>query len=702
MATLEKIRSKGVLLLIVVGAALLIFIIGDFVNSGSTYFNQLKANVAKVNGDKIKIEDYDPKIKEFSEVVKLEYGTNINEDISEQIREMVWNNTINEKVLSDECENIGMTITKDELEDMILGNHISPILYNSRMFMNQEGRFDPNNVKYFLAQIDDETLTQQMSYEDINRFRTYWRYTENSIKTNRLQEKYNGLLSKLTVVNKLEVEYSIKKSDSKSTIVYAMKNYLSIPDSTITVSESEIKNLYNKKKEQYKQSQSAEVAYIALEIKPSDSDYKKAEIAINNLKEEFATTNEISAVTNENSDVQYRNEYLTKNQIDKDLEEFAFSASKDSVFGPYFNEEERTYKMARIVEPVTMRPDSVKLSHIYLRRESEEATIALADSIENALKQGADFAELAKVHSLNTQTGANGGEIGWVSEMGIDKEIVDNAFTLPAGNTFRVNNGNDINLFIINEVKEKVEKVKVAVIAHKVEASSETQKDLYTNLKEYVVENNTTEEFQQNATEKGFEVITAMNVDINSSMINNIVHAREVVRWVYKNKPGMVSDVFEVDNYIMAAAVINIYEEGYQDIDKVRDYLAIDIRKDKKAEIIMKEAEGKTIEQLRALNFNIDTVENISYANNYGGSLGNEPCVFGRVRDIELNKESGLLKGNSGILIFKVISREENNNNNEKEESTLLTSRERYMIPRLSIETLKKTANIKDYRYKYY
>ena len=98
----------------------------------------------------------------------------------------------------------------------------------------------------------------------------------------------------------------------------------------------------------------------------------------------------------------------------------------------------------------------------------------------------------------------------------------------------------------------------------------------------------------------------------------------------------------------------------------------------------------------------LDTVENISYANNYGGSLGNEPCVFGRVRDIELNKESGLLKGNSGVLIFKVISREENNNNNEKEESTLLTSRERYMIPRLSIETLKKAANIKDYRYKYY
>lgn len=703
MATLEKIRSKGVLLLIVVGSALLIFIVGDFINSGSSYFNQLKANVAKVNGDKIKIEDYDPKINELTEVVKMEYGTNINEDVSEQIREMVWNNTINEKILSDECANIGMKITKDELEDLIIGNHISPILYNSRMFVNQEGVFDPNNVKNFLAQIDDESLTQQMSIEDINRFRTYWKYTENSIKVNRLQEKYNGLLNELFVVNKLETKYAYDANKDNSTIVYAMKSYVAIPDSTIEVSDKEIKALYEKKKNQFKQAQAAEVTYIAQEIKPSDADYKKAETSINSLREEFATTKEIASVTNENSDVQYKNEYLTKDQIDKDFEEFAFNAAKDSVYGPIFNKKESTYKMARLVETPVMRPDSVKLSHIYLRKETEEATIALADSIENALKHGAVFAELAKIHSLNTQTAANGGEIGWISETGIEKDITDKAFTLPAGSTFRINVGNDINLLYIDEAKEKVAKVKLAVIAHKVEASSETQRELYNNLKEYVVENKVTDKFTQNASAKGFETLTASNIDINSSMINNIAHAREVVRWIYKNKPGLVSDVFEVDNYIMAVAINEIYEEGFQDIKHVEGILKAEIRKNKKAEILIKEAEGKNMEQLIAEGYRTDSVADVNFASMYNGSLGYEPCVIARVQDMEINKESKPLKGNSGVIVFKVISRTDKGIEYDAEkEAVSLSARDRYMIPRLSVETLKKAANIKDFRYKYY
>ena len=194
-----------------------------------------------------------------------------------------------------------------------------------------------------------------------------------------------------------------------------------------------------------------------------------------------------------------------------------------------------------------------------------------------------------------------------------------------------------------------------------------------------------------------------MNVGINSSMINNIVHAREAVRWIYKNKPGKVSDVFEVDNYIMAVAIINIFEEGYQELDNVKDILMAEIRKDKKAEILIKEAEGKNIAQLIGENYTTDTINNVNFASNYSGSLGNEPCVFARVQEMELNKESEALKGNAGVIVFKVIDRTSNEKEyNEKEEMVMLNARERYMIPRLSIETLKKAANIKDYRYKYY
>ena len=262
MATLEKIRSKGLLLLIVVGLALVVFIVGDLVNSGSTYFQENSANVAVINGDKVKIRDYAEKMDQFNDVVKLQYGNNINDEMTEQIRQMVWESTVTEKVIGDECENIGMMITKNELADMLVGNNISPMMMNNQMFFNENGQFDVNVVKQFITMLDSEEATQNIPYEQLRLYRNYWRYWEHAIKTNRLQEKYTNLLNAALVVNPLEAQYAYDNAKVSADAVYAMKNYFAIADSTINVSDAEIKALYNKKKEQFKQKQSADVKYM--------------------------------------------------------------------------------------------------------------------------------------------------------------------------------------------------------------------------------------------------------------------------------------------------------------------------------------------------------------------------------------------------------------------------------------------------------
>ena len=248
MATLEKIRSKGILLLVIVGLALVVFIVGDLVNSGSTYFQENSANVAVINGDKVKIRDYAEKMDQFNDVVKLQYGNNINDEMTEQIRQMVWESTVTEKVIGDECANIGMTVTKNELADMIVGNNISPMMMGNQMFFNENGQFDVNNVKQFIATIDSEEAAQNIPYEQLRLYRNYWRYWEHAIKTNRLQEKYTNLLNATLTVNALEAKYAYENAKVSADAVYAMKNYFAIPDSTINVSDAEIKALYNKKK----------------------------------------------------------------------------------------------------------------------------------------------------------------------------------------------------------------------------------------------------------------------------------------------------------------------------------------------------------------------------------------------------------------------------------------------------------------------
>ena len=700
MATLEKIRSKGLLLLIVVGLALVVFIVGDLVNSGSTYFQENGANVAVINGDKVKIRDYAEKMEQFNDVVKLQYGNNINDEMMEQIRQMVWESTVTEKVVGDDCAEIGMMVTKNELADMLVGNNISPMMMNNQMFFNENGQFDVNIVKQFISMLDSEDASQNIPYEQLRLYRNYWRYWEHAIKTSRLQEKYTNLLNAALVVNPLEAKYAYDNAKVSADAVYAMKNYFAIADSTVSVSDAEIKALYNEKKEQFKQKQSADVKYIAVDIKPSADDFAEVEKWINDLKEEFTTTEEIADVVNSNSDVQYRGENLTKDQIDADFQEFAFSGKAGEVMGPIFVD--NTYKMARIIENGINSVDSVNLSNMYLRRETAEATQALADSIMTAVKKGADFAELAKVHSL-AQNGANGGEIGWVSEMGLEKKIATPAFSTPVKGMFQVKEGNDIILFRVNQLGQKVVKAKVAVLARSVDATSRTQATLYNNLKQFIVDNNTIEKLEAEAANNGYVVMTAKNLDINASAINNVKKAREAVRWVFENKEGAISDIFEVENQIIVVAVDKHNAEGYRSIESVRPQLLSELRKEKKGDILVAQMANKDMAQLATEGFRVDTVRNISFASNYAGAIGNEPSLFARVAGAEVEKESPAIKGNTGAYIFKVISKEEAAKPyNEKEEMVMLETREGYMNQYLSIEALKEAANIEDMRYKYY
>lgn len=700
MATLEKIRSKGLLLLIVVGLALVVFIVGDLVNSGSTYFQENSANVAVINGDKVKIRDYAEKMDQFNDVVKLQYGNNINDEMTEQIRQMVWESTVTEKVIGDECKNIGMMITKNELADMLVGNNISPMMMNNQMFFNENGQFDVNVVKQFITMLDSEEATQNIPYEQLRLYRNYWRYWEHAIKTNRLQEKYTNLLNAALVVNPLEAQYAYDNAKVSADAVYAMKNYFAIADSTINVSDAEIKALYNKKKEQFKQKQSADVKYIVVDIKPSAEDFAEVEKWINNLKDEFTTTEDIAAVVNSNSDVQYRGENLVKEQIDADFQEFAFTGKAGDVMGPIFVD--NTYKMARIIENGIASVDSVNLSNMYLRRETAEATQALADSIMDAVKKGADFAELAKTHSL-LQNAANGGEIGWVSEMGLEKKIATPAFSTPAKGMFQVKEGNDINLFYVNELGQKTTKAKVAVLARTVDATSRTHAELYNKMKQFIVDNNTIEKLEAEAANNGYVVMTAKNLDINATEINNVKKAREVVRWIFENKEGVISDIFEVEDKIIAVAVDKHNEEGYRSIESVRPQLLAELRKEKKGDVLVAEMNGKTMAQLATEGFRVDTVRAINFASTYAGSIGNEPSLFARVAGAEVEKESAPIKGNTGAYIFKVISKEETTKPyNEKEEMVMLETREAYMNSYLAIEALKEAANIEDMRYKYY
>lgn len=705
MATLEKIRSKGVLLLVIVGLALLAFIIGDFLNSGATYFNRSHENVAEIAGESIHITEYQAAIDQMMDVYKIETGqSELNEELTTQIRTSVWETMVNERILKAECEKIGLTVTAEELSDRIIGNNIHPIISQRRAFYDQNGRFSKQILLQFLNSLDTEAENREMETQ-IQQAKNYWLFWENTLRNSLLQEKYTALLSKSVTANSLDAK---KSYDGRKTVVdvaYVMQPYYALPDSVVSVSNSEIKSLYAKKKEQYKQEPNRNLSYIAFDIVPSTADFESVEAWINKLKPEFETTNDIANVVNSNSDIPYDGRNFSETTVPAQYKEFAFSGKKGDVTAVMF--ENNTYSMARIMETGLMVSDSVKLRHIYLAENNQ----ARVDSILAAIKKGADFAALARTYSVVEQTAANGGEIGWLPELGLNQEIAEPAFSKAAKETFTVAQGNGIQIFQIMEKSKATPKVKLAILSREVTPSSQTYSSLYNAAKQFIVENNTLSKFENAAKEQGLTITPSLALNKNTEKIGNLAQSRQIVRWAFNDKmdEGDVSDVFECGSCFVVAAIKEVNDGEYRSIENVAGELKAELIKDKKAGIMIKNmqdvlAQNNSLEAVaQAVKTDIQNAENLTFTTYRLGAAGMEPYVIGLAPALEVGKISAPVKGTNGVFVVLTSNKHEvEDTYDETSEIMQLNMRSSYSLPYMAIELLREKSDVEDNRSVFY
>lgn len=708
MATLEKIRSKGVFLLIVVGLALLAFLLGDFLNSGSTFFSQRKNKIAVVNGENIKIENFMADLDQFTNVYKIEMGEeNMDEETTEQIRQQVWENTIRKEVLTAETENLGMTITNKELYEFILGNNIHPMIQARKVFFNQEGTFDPQILGQFISLLDDPEANMT------NEIKSYWSFWENAVKNNALEEKYSVLLSRMMVANSLDAKQNIEYNKNMVDILYAVEPYSAIPDSAIQISDKEIKTYYKNNKKQYKKDlPTCNIDYVVFDIAPRKGDFETIESWINGLIPEFKSTTEIASFINSNSDNRYNHAALSEKEVPAELRSFAFSKPNGEVYGPYFTN--GSYKIAKIVDNTILVPDSVKVRHIYVAEETKERSQELADSLLRVLRNGADFTTLAKTFSRIPQTAENGGEIGWVKEADLEEVIANKVFNAKKNEIFSEDAGMGIQIFQVTDLSAKVKKVKLAIVEREVIASSRTQAEIFAEAKQFAAESKNTEvvssqaeiiagaekssniiSFRINADKQGLKFFPDFVADINSPKVGTINNSRQVVRWAFEQKNATISDVFECDDKFVVAAVYNINKEDYKSLDEVKEDIKNTLLKEKKGDFIVEKIGSETIDNLITKGMKVDTLENITFEMQNLPKVGMEPKLFAAATS---GKEV-LVKGNSGVFIFKNLSSfEPNPNQSVAETKMMINSQNAYMIPYMSMEALIQKAEIEDNR----
>ena len=665
MTTLQRIRNHGVILLIVVGVAMLAFILGDFLNSGSSFFNKSRENVGVIAGHKVHYTEYETAKDQLTEVYKIESGSNdINEDLSIQIRNQVWQMLMMDYTLREQAEKIGMDVTAEELSELCIGANPHQLIRQRRAFYDETGNFNRFALINFLNSLAQTPETQEQA-ASMQQAKNYWMYWENAVRLTHLQDKYIGLLSKLVTANPLDAKYAFEATKTSVNVEFVERPYFAVADSLVKVTNADIKKLYDANKEQYKRVPNRSLVYVSFPIVPSEADFAEVEKLMKSLESDFQTKEDITAIVNSNSDVLYDGRDFSESTIPAEYKEFAFGkgAKKGQFTELTFAND--TYSMARIMDCGYTKSDSVQL-----------VLVANGEGTEDV-------------------------ELGWFTATDLQKNIADPAFAGKKGSQFTVSTGMGEQTFKIADKSQPTPKVKLAILSRKVTPSSKTYGVLYNEAKQFIVNNGTEELLRQAAQEQGLSITPAYGLNVNADKVNDLKNSRGIVRWAFEAKDGQLSDVFECGDQFIVAALTEVNDGDYRTIDEVRMELTLQATTDKKAEYLMNQLKGvSTLEEAAELfDAEIQTAENVTLASTRLGAAGIEPAVIGATLALENNATSAPVKGNAGVYMVrigeKVVAEGELN---AEQEINNLNMRTSYSVPYQAIALIEENAEVEDNR----
>ncbi|NCC08960.1 MAG: peptidylprolyl isomerase [Bacteroidia bacterium] len=712
MATLQNIRSKGPLLVVVIGLALFAFIAGD---AWKVLQPHQSHDAGEVNGEALSAQEYQTLVEEYTEVIKLSRGvTSLNDEETSQVRDEVWRSYVNNKLVEKEAKALGLTVTTAEIQS-ILQEGIHPLLQQTPFRNPQTGRFDKDMLNKFLveyAKMDASKMPAQYAEQYTNMYK-YWSFIEKTLIESRLAEKYQALVSKALFSNPVEAKEAFEARVNQYDLLLAAVPYSSISDSTITVKDSELKELYNKKKEQFKQLvETRDIKYIDVAVTASAKDRAEIQKEVAEYTTQLGeTTSDYSSfIRSTGSEKSYVDLFYSKTAYPADVIARLDSVSVGQVYGPYYSATDNTINSFKLLDR-TSAADSIEFRQIQVVAADAAKTTALADSIKTAIKGGADFAAIAKKYG---QTG----EATWLTSAQYEGANLegDNLTFIKSILSANVNELTDVALTqgrvllqVVNK-KTMTDKYKIAVIKREVEFSKETYSRAYNDFSQFIASNSTLDKVAANAESAGYKLLDRKDLYSSEHGIAGVRGTKEALRWAFAAKPGEVSGLYECgeSDHMLVVALSGVNEEGYRSLEQVKDVLKAEIIKDKKAEKIMgdmKALNAASLDGYKSLaNAVSDSIKHVTFAAPaYVSALrSSEPLVGAYASVAQMNKVSAPLKGNAGVFVLSLYAKEKTAETfNAKAEEATLTSMHARFASRLMNDLYLK-ADVKDKRYLFF
>lgn len=661
MAIVNKIRERSGIAVAVIAVALLLFIVGGdiFSNRGGGLFGSSNNKLGEINGTEIDYQQFMNLVEAQRQQFEMSTGRSVTEQDIAQIREQVWEKLIYDNVYVSEFEKLGLTVSDDELRELIQGTkNMHP--YVKQQFSDQAGNFNAAQHAEFIRSYTNNTMPAAQ--------KAMWDNFKRELKQIRLREKYTNLLNKTSYITQAEGKADYMAQTEKASGKFLYVPFYSIQDSTIKVEDSEIKDYYSKHKEEFNAFDSRAISYVSFQVIPTKEDSAALNTEIRNLAKGLASAADPQAYASANSDI--RSPYLkTPAEVSNEVKAAISGTIVGGLIGPF--KEGNTYTIHKYEGISTDSLYTARASHILIRADSTMSDSVRATArqtaidVLNQIKSGADFATMARQYGTDG-TAQQGGDLGTFKNNGQMVKPFENAIFGFSGTGVIPNLVvTDFGYHIVKVTEAKSNTLyKLATISKELQVGESSSNEIYTKAEKLRANSKTVADLEA-AVKKDNSLIllTAENVMPQSTNINTIQNAREIVLWSY-GKDIAIGDVADRvfvlgDNYVIAGVKSGSDKDSPKAMD-FKDQILAKIRNDKKAEKILAklgDAKGnlEDVSKKYGAGALVEEVADINFFSGMLNSAGFDPIALGKLFGQKAGKRSKPFQGESGVFVMETI-----------------------------------------------
>ena len=617
MAVLETIRVKfGIVITALIAVALLSFIIDPSTLQSVSSSMSSKYDVGEIDGKAISYVDFQADVDKFTAINEIATGSSVqNEQTQIQIRNAAWQALVDKYLFTKNAKKAGLNVGEEEMIAILSGELDSPVFSQNPVFADENGNFSKEILLDFVSYLNsDET----------GRLKIYWDYLQESAKTQQFYSKYMSLFAQSNVKNPLMLVNEIAENNNTFDVEFVMVPYTYPKDTTVVVSDSEIKAYYNAHKKFYKQQASRDIEYVVFEVVPSAEDITAANEALIKVYDEFKTAANMKSFLLANSDRQLDNHWYKEgelNTISTVVNDYAFG--KNATVSEVLSDG-NTFYAVRVMETANV-PEQVYVKFVPAASEN-------VDSLLNTV------------------------EPQWIPQTPGYEDVM----TAKKGSKVTVNG----LVFQVLDVKDVAPRKRVAILEKNAVAGKETVNGYYAKANTLATKSaGKYENFQKALAEDGLYAHPVNKMLESANRLGAVENTKEVTRWAFDAKVGQVSNIITVNNnYFIVAALKGVHKEGYTPVEQVAAQINTLLYnqkagENKAAEVAEKIAGLEDMAAIaEALGKTVSTKEDVAFSSLTSTGLDNK--FIGAASVAEEGKVCGPVVGNVGVYVYKVTGRD--------------------------------------------